>query len=314
MSRVLVTGGGGFIGRQACAQLVAGGYSVHLAGRLRPRQLPEGLSFHPVDLLADRSAAGLIATVQPSHLLHLAWNATPGVFWSAPDNLAWVAASLALYRAFAQAGGKRAVFAGSCAEYDWSQPVLSDRSTPLEPATLYGACKDALRRTLEKAAIQDGVSLAWGRIFWLYGPGEQPGRLVSDLIAGLLAGREVPCTEGSQSRDFMHVADVGRALVQLLSSEATGAVNIASGRATRVADLIALTAELAGGSGLVRLGALPMGKNQPAILVGDAERLANEVGFRPHFGLRDGLADTISWHRQMLALNPRQPGPGRGKT
>ena len=55
----------------------------------------------------------------PTHLLHLAWYAEPGLFWRSPENLRWVEASLRLLRAFAEHGGQRAVMAGSCAEYAW---------------------------------------------------------------------------------------------------------------------------------------------------------------------------------------------------
>jgi nucleoside-diphosphate-sugar epimerase len=77
------------------------------------------------------------------------------------------------------------------------------------------------------------ISLAGGRVFWLYGPGERPGRPVSDLVAGLLAGREVASTEGLERRDFMHVRDVAGAFVAMLTGEVAGAVNVASGQARR---------------------------------------------------------------------------------
>ena len=159
---------------------------------------------------------------QPTHLLHLAWDARPGLFWTSTENLRWVAASLGLYLAFAASGGRRAVVAGSCAEYDWSHSELDEARTPLVPRTLYGEAKRALHTLLERAAAQSGVELAWGRLFFLYGPHEAEGRLVSDVARALLAGREARCSEGSQQRDFMHVADAGRAFAALVASDVTG--------------------------------------------------------------------------------------------
>jgi nucleoside-diphosphate-sugar epimerase len=82
---------------------------------------------------------------------------------------------------------------------------------------------------LEKSALLDNVSLGWGRIFFLYGPGEKPGRLVSGIISNLLAGRRIETTAGTQIRDFTHVADVAGAFAALCDSDVTGPINIASG-------------------------------------------------------------------------------------
>ncbi len=99
--RVAVTGGGGFIGREAVAALQARGAEVHLLGRA-PATL--GVTPHVIDLLAE-DPAPLLRAIAPTHLLHLAWYAEPGKFWQAPENLDWVAASLRLVQGFAAAGG-----------------------------------------------------------------------------------------------------------------------------------------------------------------------------------------------------------------
>lgn len=296
-SRVLVTGASGFIGWHAVKLLIEAEFDVHVSARRPIPDMPAGVTFHPVDLLAAGQSEKLIEATKPSHLLHLAWNADPKAFWNAQDNLAWLAASLALYRSFANAGGARAVFAGSCAEYDWSSPILSERSTALNPGTLYGVCKDALRRVVEKAAINDSVSFAWARVFWLYGPREQPGRLVSDLISGLLAGKEVPCTSGKQRRDFMHVEDVAGALVKLMMGNVSGAVNIGSGSAESIENVVAYVGQLIGCPELVKLGVLGSGGDEQNEIVADSGVLKNDVAFIPKHNLQNGLTDTVAWWR-----------------
>ena len=91
-------------------------------------------------------------------------------------------------RAFAEAGGVRAVYAGSCAEYAWTKAVLLETDEP-QPATFYGRMKDVTRRLVQAASEALGFSWAWGRVFWLYGPGEARGRLVSDVAAALAANQ-----------------------------------------------------------------------------------------------------------------------------
>jgi nucleoside-diphosphate-sugar epimerase len=189
------------------------------------------------------------------------------------------------------------VMAGTCAEYDWSEEILSERTTPLTPGTLYGACKHATHVAAAAVAEQLGVALAWGRVFFLYGPGEHPDRLVPSVARGLLAGRAVPTTEGYQRRDFMHVQDVANAFIALLESGVTGAVNIASGRPVAVRDLVDLIAETVAGPGEVNFGGLPSRSGEPAVITGETDRLTREVGFRATKDLRQGIAETVAWWR-----------------
>ena len=118
---VLVTGASGFIGRRVVAQLATEGrFEIVTASRRPDPRMPAGVTHHAVDMLALGAPVDLIQRVRPTHLVHLAWNAEPGRFWNAPDNLDWAAATLTLVRAFLEAGGTRAVLAGTCAEYDWT--------------------------------------------------------------------------------------------------------------------------------------------------------------------------------------------------
>jgi nucleoside-diphosphate-sugar epimerase len=297
VTRVLLSGASGFIGAHALEVLLARGHEVHAVAR-RAEAPRAGVVWHEADLLAPGAAERLAREVRAERLLHLAWYALPGSFWSAPENERWIDASLRLLRAFGESGGSRAVLAGTCAEYRWGAEVLRERDTPLEPATLYGACKHATHVAGSAVAEQLGVSFAWGRVFLLYGPGEPPGRLVSSVARGLLAGVEVPTTDGHQTRDLMHVRDVASALVALLASDVRGAVNIATGDPVEVRRLVTLVAQAAGGLERVRFGALPARAGDPEVIAGDPSRLREEVGFRAAVGLERGIAETIEWWRE----------------
>ena len=295
MKRLLVTGGAGFIGRHTLPELVARDFEVHVAGRSKPSAgFPSGVTFHECDLLDTGAASLLTARLAPTHLLHLGWYAAPGLFWTSLENLRWVAASLNLYLAFAKAGGTRAVMAGSCAEYDWSYTELDEARTPLAPRTLYGQSKHALRSLLEQAALQTSVRIAWGRVFFLYGPHEAPGRLVSDVIQSLVDRREAHCSDGTQQRDFMHVLDVGRAFAAVLDSDITGPVNIASGVCVPVRTVVSTLGSLLQASDLIRFGAVSR-PNEPPRLAASIDILHGQLGFRPVYDLESGLANTVDW-------------------
>ncbi|MCA1817679.1 MAG: NAD(P)-dependent oxidoreductase [Acidobacteria bacterium] len=308
MKRVLLTGAGGFVGRRCVPALVARGYEVHAVGRRRhgahedsPREDSPRCLWHEADLLDAAGTDALVARVEPTHLLHLAWYAEHGKFWSATQNLRWIGASLALFEPFAARGGRRIVAAGTCAEYSWEPGgVCREGATPLAPATLYGACKHATHVVLEALARQSGVSHAWGRVFFPYGPHEHPDRLLAYAVRSLLERAPVACTPGDQARDFIFVEDAAEALVALLDSPVEGAVNIGSGAATTVREMLTKAADQIGGRDLLRFGALPRRAGEPALLVADASRLRDEVGWRPRRSLDEGIGETIEWWRARL--------------
>ena len=191
MKRVLLTGGSGFIGKQCLSLLVAKGYEVHALARKLPAwtAAPTGASevfWHELDLLYPGGPTEAIKRIAPEYLLHLAWYAVPGKFWDAPENREWVRASLELFDAFRARGGERLVAAGSCAEYASRAGECSEDRTPLAPTALYGCSKHELQQKLDAWSKQVGVSAAWGRIFHLYGPHEDPSRLVAYAIRSLL--------------------------------------------------------------------------------------------------------------------------------
>jgi nucleoside-diphosphate-sugar epimerase len=262
-----------------------------------------GVHWHHGDLADSAAVEGLIGDLQPEQLVHLAWYVEHGSFWQAPENIPWVERSLHLLRVFARSGGRRAVMLGTCAEYDWSvaRTPLREGISPIAPATLYGVAKDALRRLACAYAERENFELAWGRLFFLYGPREAPGRLVASVARALLSGQPAETSTGDQRRDFLHVEDVASAVRALLDSSVVGAVNIASGEDRMLADVVDLVAQAAGRPELVRRGALPDRPGEPPLLVGDVTRLREEVGFRPAIDLETGIAGTVEWWRRMLS-------------
>ncbi|MFB9330024.1 NAD-dependent epimerase/dehydratase family protein [Paenibacillus aurantiacus] len=298
MKKVLVTGGDGWIGSFAIPSLLAKGYDVHVVSR--KNKSVQQVLWHTADLLDQRVIDDLMRTIQPEYLLHFAWETAPGQCWTSLNNYRWVQSSLELLRTFALYGGKRVVMAGSCAEYDWHHGYLSEEASPLSYATPYAASKNAMRQLLISFSESADISYAWGRLFFVYGPGEHPARLVASVIRSLLAGQEARCTDGYQARDYMHVADVGDAFSALLDSGVRGTVNIASGQSVRVRDLVSAIAEKVGKRELVRFGAIPFPAHEPLWMAAATERLNHEASWRPWYDLDAGLNQTIAWWEEHL--------------
>lgn len=307
--RVLLTGAGGFIGAQVARALLASGAEVHAVVRDRSRAprlaaIEKELTIHEADLVDRAAAARVIDAGKPEICVHGAWYAVPGKYLDAPENLTHVAASLDLVQRLVHAGCTRIVGLGTCFEYDTSLGVPLVESSPTKPRFLYAASKLALHDVLRAYAPIAKVGFAWCRIFYQYGPMEPRERLVPHVVDRLVDGGVAETTEGGQIRDFLHVADVGAAIAAVALSDLEGAVNIGSGVAVTVRELVGTIARLCDAEDRVRFGAMPYRPNDPMHVCADVTRLAS-VGFRPRFDLERGLADTLRARRE----ETRRPTP-----
>jgi nucleoside-diphosphate-sugar epimerase len=206
-----------------------------------------------------------------------------------------------LAAAFLAGAGRRVMGIGTCAEYaahdlDDDEPWPETRQ--LDPPTRYGRAKAALFEMLQRlCASKPPSTLAWARLFHLFGAGEKPERLVASLLRDLLAGREAPCSRGEAVRDFASTWFAARALASLLRSDVGGPVNIGSGVGRSVAEMARTVATAAGRRELLRIGALPDRAGEIASMVAHVGRLREEVGFTETADVAGDLRRVIASRR-----------------
>ena len=301
MKTVFLTGASGFIGSNAIKLLLDMGYKVFaVSSKSNVGRFP-GVEWIQLDLLDGRAAKNAILRLRPTHFLHLAWYAEPPFFWESDQNLLWLESSLDLFKGFIESGGRRAVIAGTCAEYQWSGAgKCSEEATPCLPNSLYGRAKYSLFLLAQKLSALAGISFAWGRLFHLYGPGEHPKKIVRFVISSLLEGKQAPCSSGEQIRDYLHVADAAGALCSLLDSDCQGPINIGSGKPIQIRDILKKIGEKIGKEELIHLGSIPASSGDPAVLVPCTSRLINEVKWSPNIHLADGLEQMIGWMKDEI--------------
>jgi nucleoside-diphosphate-sugar epimerase len=295
-----VTGGCGFIGARAVRRLVKEGWNVAVFERpgvspWRVNDIRDRIEIVAADLASRGFVQDFLRQWRPDACLHLAWYAEPGKYLDSKINIEHVRHSLDLLEDLIASGCKNVVMAGTCAEYDTADEILKE-DAPAKPATLYAACKLATGVIAQRVAEDASVPLAWARLFYLFGPGEDTRRMAPALIRALFKGEEFRASAGSQVRDYLHVDDVASGLVALLRRRASGVFNVSSGIPTTVSDLMRLIGDEIGRSELIRFGAAPTRAWEPAFICGDSSKLRS-LGWSPAYSLRDAVRNAIQYWR-----------------
>jgi nucleoside-diphosphate-sugar epimerase len=293
---VLVTGASGFIGCHVVQVLLERRHRVAAVALpddplTRLTSLKKDVDVIRMSLDDTTSVRKAVSTWKPDVCIHLAWYAEPGRYLHSLQNLTALTSSLALFEILGETGCRRIIGAGTCLEYDTTFGYLQE-DTPTRPSTLYAAAKLSLGVVGARLAEAAGVSFAWGRIFNLYGPQEDPRRLVSGAIQTLRRNQPFDATAGEQIRDYLHVSDVASAFCLLAEKSAEGVFNIASGRPVSVRHVLETLGALLDRRHLLRFGVYACPPGDPPFLCGRNDRL-KALGWTPSFSLKEGLTDTI---------------------
>lgn len=270
------------------SQLVREGHEVHALVRpgssLTRIEDPEGPELHHWEL-SDGGITDLVRTTSPDLAFHLAWFAEPGRYLSdVPQNLGSLRASVELVGALIDAGCRRLVLAGTCLE-----------GLDLKRASIYASAKRALH-VLAEGIEASTMTTVCAHIFYLFGPHEDPRRVIPQVITSLLANAPIKVTRGEQIRDYLHVEDVASALCALSGSHVTGTADICSGGPVTLRSMFESIAEKIGRPELLRIGEVEYGDNEIFEAVGDPGHLEG-IGWRPTRSLDEGIAQTIEWWR-----------------
>lgn len=293
MKKVIVTGATGFIGQQSIEPLLNKGYEVYAITHNQQPANNNNYQLINANIFDSESIKKVFSEIKPEYLLHFAWDTRPGIYLQDNSNFEWLAASLQMLKTFQECGGRRAIYAGTCFEYKFSDEKLAEESTELSPISIYGNCKNHLNQLAKIFAKKNELSFGWGRIFYVYGPNEHEKRLTTYIINSLINKQQMTIKSGKLIKDYLYTKDIAAAFVEFLDSQVEGAVNICSGIPISVSEFALTIAEKYGREDLLTFEDAPPA-GEPPIILGDNTKLKNGIGFSPKYDLNSGIDEILN--------------------
>ena len=306
MKRVIVTGATGFVGANLARRLLRDGHEVHLLVRpnyqpWRIEEIRSDVRLHELHLHDAEAVARVVSQIRPDWVFHLAVH---GAYSWQTD---WeqmvrtnIQGTMSLVSACLKTGFEAFVNTGSSSEYGVKDHAPTE-SEPLEPNSHYAVTKAAATLFCRHTAQSRQVHLPTLRLYSVFGPYEEPGRLLPALIMHGLQGELPPLADPNVARDFVYVDDVIEAylLAASVRTPEWGPIfNLGTGVQTTLRDAVEVTRRV------LSIGEEPVWNATPnrswdaSIWVCDNRKIRAQLGWQPRRTFAEGFSLMVDWFRQ----------------
>jgi nucleoside-diphosphate-sugar epimerase len=304
--RAVVAGASGFVGANLARRLLRDGHEVHLM--LRPGfetwRLEDVLSdvrVHSVNLQDRAGVADAIQGIKPDWIfqlaVHGAYSSQTDVYEIMQTNLF---GTVNLVEACLRTGFEAFVNSGSSSEYGLKDHAPSEREW-LEPNSHYAVSKAAATHYCRFTAQSRGVHLPTLRLYSVFGPYEEPTRLMPTLALYGLRGELPPLVDPRIARDFVYVDDVVDAYVRaaMIKEQEAGAVyNVGTGVQTTLADAVECTRRVLGLTVAPAWGSMPERQWDTTSWVADNRLIQQALAWAPRYDFARGFRSMVEWFRE----------------
>jgi UDP-glucose 4-epimerase len=306
MKKVLITGASGFVGNNLARFLLNRGHEAHLLLReghaqWRLKDILRDVRVHIVDLCDPEGLAAAVKNARAEWIFHLAAH---GAYSSQIDTARIVRTNIMgtvnLVQACLRTGFEVFVNTGSSSEYGFKDHAPTEKEW-LDPNSYYAVAKASATLFCRYSARSLGVRIPTLRLYSVYGPYEEPTRLMPTLIVNGLEGRLPPLVNPKIVRDFVYVDDVTAAYLSAatVESDDPGSVyNIGSGIQTSIAEVVETARQSIGITTKPEWGSMEDRIWDTDTWVCDNRLAVEKLGWRPHHLFEKGFRKMVDWFRQ----------------
>jgi nucleoside-diphosphate-sugar epimerase len=278
MGLTLVTGATGFVGNYVVRELLKAGENVIATSadqsKAETKDWFDKVSYVQLDFSNLNKGLNYFEYFDnPDRVIHLAWERLPNYksLFHFEENLE---RHYLFLKNLVQNGCRDVTVTGTCFEYGMVTGCLEE-TVPTEPANPYALAKDTLNKFLIELSKTERFSLKWVRLFYLYGKGQNPGSLFSQLEKALNENAATfNMSGGEQVRDFLPVEKAAEYIVKIaLQNKVTGTINCCSGEPVSVKDFVSGYVHKRGKQISLNLGYYPYADYEPMSFWGDNKKL-----------------------------------------
>ena len=291
--KIFLTGATGFIGRQLVPLMKH--HQLLLVGRNEENFSETNLKFIKNDLKDFDKWKKKVEEFSPEACIHLAWSGLPD--YSLLRCIENFDINIQLLDFLTHIGCKRIFIAGTCWEYGDIQGQTSE-NVQTGASNLFASFKTAIRLIGKQITRSKDINFIWGRIFFIYGPGQRSTSLIPSCYQSLKNGKIPELRNPNAVNDFIHVSDVAKAILSLIEAPSVeGVFNIGTGKPRRVIEICRIIAKNLNSENL-----LPESNNfhQDNGLWADTSLINETIGWHPEFSIETGISETI----RILELKP----------
>ncbi len=299
--RILITGATGFIGKNLCEKLLAGKHELMAVSRQPVTELMKDAVLSRVKWISsslnlNEQGFDQLKAFGPEIVIDLAWEKIPD--FSFAVSLENLNNQLSFFNKILEIPSvKKVVVAGSAFEYNKKQGACIETEICI-PHNHFTWAKNSLKEFLQFKCLEKNITLAWTRIFYVYGPGQRSGSLIPTIIRSLLNGQSPGIRTPQNANDFIYIDDVSLGLMALAEKNIpSGVYNLGSGEARKVGEVVRMVEKCIivpdSVGDAVTLVPDSVGDENGDESWGDITHTTKTINWKPVVSLEEGIRKTI---------------------